>query len=95
MLIHDHTSLNYNQQKLIFSCFQEKNGHSKTETSYHYNHRHPKRCALRPGETDQHCLPDMKEFQKPVLACSFRHHQIFQTFHIRQAHFACWQAKCF
>ena len=51
--------------------------------------------TLRPGETDQHCLPDMGHFQLPVLACSFRHHQFLQTFHVWQAHFACRQAKLF
>ena len=47
----------------------------------------------RPGKTDQHCLPDMKHFQLPVLACSFRHHQFLQTFHVWQAHYARRQAN--
>ena len=55
----------------------------------------PERFSLRPGETDQHCLPDMRHFQIPVLACSFRHHQFLQTFHVWQAHFARRQAKMF
>ena len=37
----------------------------------------------------------MREFQQPVLACSFGYHQIFQIFHVRQAHFARRQAKTF
>ena len=49
--------------------------------------------SLRPGETDQHCLPDMRQPQLPVLACSFRHHQFLQTFQVWQAHFARGQAK--
>ena len=56
---------------------------------------HDRKSALRPGETDQHCLPDTRQFQQPVLTCSFRHRQIFQTFHVRQAHFARRQAKMF
>ena len=51
---------------------------------------------LRPGETDQHCLPGIRWFQQPVFTCSFRHHHhILQTFHVRQAHFACRQPKMF
>ena len=48
---------------------------------------------LSPGETDQHCLPDMRQPQLPVLACSFRHHQFLQTFDVWQAHFARGQAN--
>ena len=49
----------------------------------------------RPGETDQHCLPDMRQPQLSVLVCSFCHHQFLQTFHVWQAHFARRQAKMF
>ena len=51
--------------------------------------------VLRPGETDQHCLPDIRHFQLPVFACSFRHHQFLQAFHVWQAKFARRQAKMF
>ena len=37
----------------------------------------------------------MRQFQQLVFACSFRHHQICQTFHVRPAHFARWQAEMF
>ena len=37
----------------------------------------------------------MRQFQQSVLACSFCHHQIFQTSHVHQACFACQQANVF
>ena len=35
---------------------------------------------LRPGETDQHCLLDMRHFQLLVLACSFATTNFFKHF---------------
>ena len=49
-------------------------------------------------------LPVLKAWRKwltlfawhePVLACLFHHHEIFQTFYVRQARFTCQQANVF
>ena len=34
-------------------------------------------------------------WHEPVLACLFHHHEIFQTFYVRQARFTCQQANVF